>query len=63
MGMLISLAVAFVFTPWLTYKVLRRVVEKHTPAPQPLSQGRGGEAPGGFTRRKLNHPALTPTPP
>jgi multidrug efflux pump subunit AcrB len=28
MGMLISLAVAFVFTPWLTYKVLRRVVEK-----------------------------------
>ncbi len=28
-GMLISLAVAFVFTPWLTYKMLRRVVEKH----------------------------------
>lgn len=27
-GMLISLAVAFIFTPWLTYKVLRRVVEK-----------------------------------
>jgi len=27
-GMLISLIVAFVFTPWLTYKVLRRVVEK-----------------------------------
>ncbi|KAB2928640.1 MAG: efflux RND transporter permease subunit [Candidatus Contendobacter sp.] len=33
MGMLISLAVAFVFTPWLTYKVLRRVVEKHSPSP------------------------------
>ena len=32
MGMLISLAVAFVFTPWLTYKVLRRVVEKHSTA-------------------------------
>ncbi len=29
MGMLISLAVAFIFTPWLTYKVLRRSVEKH----------------------------------
>ena len=32
MGMLISLAVAFVFTPWLTYKVLRRSVEKHAAA-------------------------------
>ncbi len=32
MGMLISLAVAFVFTPWLTYKVLHRVVEKHAAA-------------------------------
>ncbi|RUQ41893.1 MAG: efflux RND transporter permease subunit [Candidatus Competibacteraceae bacterium] len=32
LGMLISLAVAFVFTPWLTYKVLRSVVEKHPPA-------------------------------
>jgi len=30
MGMLISLAVAFIFTPWLTYKVLRRSVEKHS---------------------------------
>lgn len=28
-GMLISLAVAFVFTPWLTYKILRKVAEKH----------------------------------
>ncbi|MDM8559712.1 efflux RND transporter permease subunit [Candidatus Parabeggiatoa sp. HSG14] len=27
-GMIISLVIAFVFTPWLTYKVLRRVVEK-----------------------------------
>jgi multidrug efflux pump subunit AcrB len=27
-GMLISLIIAFVFTPWLTYKVLHRVVEK-----------------------------------
>jgi len=31
-GMIISLVVAFVFTPWLTYKVLRRVVEKQTQA-------------------------------
>jgi multidrug efflux pump subunit AcrB len=30
MGMLISLAVAFVFTPWLTYKVLKRRGEKHS---------------------------------
>ena len=46
MGMLISLAVAFVFTPWLTYKVLRRVVEKHAPLPPtPLPKGEGGEAP------------------
>ncbi|MDG4596601.1 MAG: efflux RND transporter permease subunit [Candidatus Contendobacter sp.] len=44
MGMLISLAVAFVFTPWLTYKVLRPVVEQHTPSPPtPLPQGEGGE--------------------
>ena len=28
-GMIISLVVAFVFTPWLTYKVLRKVMEKH----------------------------------
>jgi multidrug efflux pump subunit AcrB len=28
-GMLISLIVAFVLTPWLTYKVIRNVVEKH----------------------------------
>ncbi|MCB1823305.1 MAG: efflux RND transporter permease subunit, partial [Candidatus Competibacteraceae bacterium] len=35
MGMLISLAVAFVFTPWLTYKVLRRVVEKRAASASP----------------------------
>lgn len=28
-GMVISLVVAFVFTPWLTYKVLHRVMEAH----------------------------------
>ena len=45
MGMLISLAVAFVFTPWLTYKVLRRVVEKHAPSPPaPLPEGEGNGA-------------------
>ncbi|MER2603354.1 MAG: efflux RND transporter permease subunit [Candidatus Competibacter phosphatis] len=40
MGMLISLAVAFVFTPWLTYKVLRRVVEKRAASatPPPASE-------------------------
>ncbi|MEZ5575251.1 MAG: efflux RND transporter permease subunit [Candidatus Competibacteraceae bacterium] len=40
MGMLISLAVAFVFTPWLTYKVLRRVVEKRaaTASPPPADE-------------------------
>ena len=58
LGMVISLAVAFVFTPWLTYKVLRRVVEKHgpsvssapsaRPAPSPLTplpQGEGDMLP------------------
>ena len=46
MGMLISLAVAFVFTPWLTYKVLRRVVEKHGPSPPTsLPEGEGSTAP------------------
>ncbi|ALG67015.1 efflux RND transporter permease subunit [Beggiatoa leptomitoformis] len=29
LGMLISLAVAYVFTPWLTYKVLRKQFEKY----------------------------------
>ena len=45
MGMLISLAVAFVFTPWLTYKVLRRVVEKHKPPPLESSNHPGADAP------------------
>jgi multidrug efflux pump subunit AcrB len=49
MGMLISLAVAFVFTPWLTYKVLRRVVERHSATPHL----RGG---------RREHCALTPDP-
>ena len=31
-GMIISLVVAFVFTPWLTYKVLHRVMEKRAHA-------------------------------
>jgi multidrug efflux pump subunit AcrB len=44
MGMLISLAVAFVFTPWLTYKVLRGVVEKHAPSPE-SSNHPGADAP------------------
>lgn len=47
LGMLISLAVAFAFTPWLTYKVLRRVVEKHQPSsPAPLPAGEGGSVGG-----------------
>ncbi|MFZ1324747.1 MAG: efflux RND transporter permease subunit [Candidatus Contendobacter sp.] len=45
MGMLISLAVAFVFTPWLTYKVLRRVVEKHRATPSSGAEGEGNTAP------------------
>ena len=45
MGMLISLAVAFVFTPWLTYKVLRRVVEKHRATPSSVAEGEGSTAP------------------
>ena len=32
MGMLISLAVAFVVTPWMTYKFLRKHAESKTPA-------------------------------
>jgi multidrug efflux pump subunit AcrB len=32
LGMVISLAVAFVVTPWLTYKVLRRQAERHEQA-------------------------------
>jgi len=49
-GMVISLVIAFVFTPWLTYKVLRRVMEKQAhshPTQDPLEQT--------FTFRFFNH--------
>ncbi len=66
MGMLISLAVAFVFTPWLTYKVLRRVVEKHTPSPPaPLPEGEGNGArllPPHSSEGEGERRALTPGP-
>ncbi len=39
LGMIISLAVAFVVTPWLTYKVLRRQAERHEKA---ILAGHGG---------------------
>lgn len=42
MGMIISLAVAYVVTPWLTYKVLRRQAEKHEHA-APASGGHSAE--------------------
>lgn len=42
MGMIISLAVAYVVTPWLTYKVLRRQAEKHEHA-APAGGGHGAE--------------------
>ncbi len=61
MGMLISLAVAFVFTPWLTYKVLRRVVEKHPPSPPtPLPEGEGSHAPSPL--ETSNHPGADAPP-
>ena len=60
MGMLISLVVAFVFTPWLTYKVLRRVVEKHTPSPPvPLPEGEGSTV---HAASESAHPHLTTAP-
>jgi len=37
MGMVISLAVAYVVTPWLTYKMFRRIAERHA------GGGHGGE--------------------
>ncbi|WP_018865297.1 efflux RND transporter permease subunit [Thioalkalivibrio sp. ARh3] len=43
MGMIISLAVAYVVTPWLTYKVLRRQAEQHEHA----APAAGGHAPQG----------------
>ncbi|WP_028484733.1 efflux RND transporter permease subunit [Thioalkalivibrio sp. ALE17] len=42
MGMIISLAVAYVVTPWLTYKVLRRQAEQHAHA-APAGGGHGAE--------------------
>ncbi len=38
MGMFISLAVAFIVTPWLTYKVLRNAKHTHTPDVTALGQ-------------------------
>jgi multidrug efflux pump subunit AcrB len=42
MGMIISLAVAYVVTPWMTYKLLRRQAEAHAPA----EGGKAGEGHG-----------------
>jgi len=48
-GMIISLAVAFIITPWLTYKVLKGVAEKHA------AHGHGGEEKaGGFSLKFFN---------
>ena len=49
-GMLISLVVAFVFTPWLTYKVLRRVVEKR----MHIESAHASDAKPTFTFRLFN---------
>jgi multidrug efflux pump subunit AcrB len=48
MGMIISLAVAYVVTPWMTYKFLRRHAEAHPPAAG--GQGHGEEASGWLMR-------------
>jgi multidrug efflux pump subunit AcrB len=50
-GMIISLVVAFVFTPWLTYKVLHRVVEKRAHAE---GQAHASEPNKTFTFRLFN---------
>jgi len=50
-GMVISLVVAFVFTPWLTYKVLHRVVEKRAHAE---GQAHASEPNKTFTFRLFN---------
>ena len=55
MGMLISLAVAFVFTPWLTYKVLRRVVEKRAASASPPLAGESHAAGGEEGREDFSH--------
>ncbi len=48
-GMVISLAVAFIITPWLTYKVLKGVADKHA-----HGHGDGTEKPAGFSLRFFN---------
>ena len=55
MGMLISLAVAFVFTPWLTYKVLRRVVEKRAASASPPPAGESHAATSEEGREDFSH--------
>ncbi|MEZ5601665.1 MAG: efflux RND transporter permease subunit [Candidatus Competibacteraceae bacterium] len=55
MGMLISLAVAFVFTPWLTYKVLRRVVEKRAASATPPPAGENHAAASEEGREDFSH--------
>jgi multidrug efflux pump subunit AcrB len=55
MGMLISLAVAFVFTPWLTYKVLRRVVEKRAATASPPPAGESHAAANEEGREDFSH--------
>ncbi len=55
MGMLISLAVAFVFTPWLTYKVLRRVVEKRAASATPPPAGESHAAANEEGREDFSH--------
>jgi multidrug efflux pump subunit AcrB len=52
LGMLISLTVAFVFTPWLTYQVLKNA--RHGHAPQESTgavDGAAGAQPAGFSYR------------
>ncbi|MGM0678063.1 MAG: efflux RND transporter permease subunit [Pseudomonadota bacterium] len=50
MGMLISLAVAYVVTPWMTYKLLRRHAESRPPAEGGHGQGGSEEASAGLMR-------------
>ncbi|MFN2349449.1 MAG: efflux RND transporter permease subunit [Thioalkalivibrio sp.] len=53
LGMLISLAVAYVVTPWMTYKFLRRQAEAHAPVEGGKGEdGKGhGEEGGGWLMR------------
>lgn len=50
MGMLLSLAVAYVVTPWMTYKLLRRQAEQQPPAHGGKGHD-GGEAAAGWMQR------------